>query len=1276
MNESHSHEIHSPERSTAQNYNFEEDSNFFHQPMESVSYLGKYQQYSSSVGSWDGLNQNLSKSEAKQKYSKIEMSLDSRNIFFNADSFIKSQNYNLDENIHESESSITWLDQKNEAVKRVENQEETHQNIVPIVKTQENKLQSNARKDEYPVVWFDPKINSQEHIRKNSSISLFSDIKDFMEFVQPFDTSFLLIVSKDMTEGKLLANFEFLKDTFVQRLLNFEEEELLKKYLQETSSETLQKFIAYLIYNTQNIFNETSETVEDILTMCNPKEIAKQFQEEFIIFWFDSQPNLEDQKLIHKELDIEEKNIYSDFEKLLERIDDNNILPYHLILSGESQAKLRIQKIKNLDNLLCLYIYDKSAELSAKKFGRLRVQENITKLLPEIKEGIRTISKCQQFLPIFANDFDDWDKSHIQKIHNYLQGFTNFEDRRQAKEDFIDLAKKAYNSVRISRFEKEYFEYDRKQILQWYTEESPIYKLVNNSLRLSTSDSIPYCRLIIKDLKRAIQEVYQEEIQRFSGVVYRGAYISEDEFQKLRNNIGKEIEIPSFLSTTTNREYAESFLSTDTEKKILIKIIVLSFPVPEMDEKGFVDMKRFSSYQNEEEVLFNVQSRFQVLEATTLNTRLEQMSINFEEILGYTEEEIMELKKLPVEMFEAGKPSLMTNIECKHLVLLYGAQMLRKYMTMKKPSINLKFNLPQERKCNHCSSQDNLFAFSQAEEIICKECLAQISIPANAFLLPINKNNEDFEQKFINIKLRGIMLELNQPIKFENCGYRCHNCQSWGKKIYYKWINCESSQGIIECAECFQINQEIKYGYLFLSENTPYTFWEREQDEQEKVFDDFKMKEIERHGNLRIGDMFNKVHEYRKCKEYCKNRLKQIIRKKKSEIKKIDLYENLAKSSSRLGEYHSALECYTKALKIRKYFQGENHPDTATSYNNLALAYSSLGDNQKALDYFKKAYHVRKLIFGKEYPDAVVSFNNLAFAYSSLGDKPKVEKFLAKTLDSVKLTAEIDYQTKANSYNNLALTYENIEQNEKAIEFNEKALQIRKLIFGECHPDTAASYNNLAILYEEAKQNEKSIEFQKKALEIREFLHGESHPDTADAYHNLALTYQSLKQNEKAIELNTKALSIREAILGEKHPDTVASYNNLASLFRGLEQYQEAVHYQMKALSAQQGNYSFAGTSYKDSASSNKNQNTIDFLVQPLLIDKYHKDHNPYITEKLADLKKSVDPAEPSDILNVQSSEKEKTLDSIFYFMDESSSRILKISAIKEEKQSLDSNFS
>jgi len=1053
--------------------------------------------------------------------------------------------------------------------------------------------------DEYPVVWLDPNMYSEEKralkdlVEGNRAISLFSEFEEALKFAESLGVSFLLIVPDDLDEKFLIEGFCKLEDTCGRGAYEVEEESVLKGLFPGISQETRSGLEVYVYFTRKDFANEApiSEDEEEVMVMADVKEMVKEFREESTIIWYDVEVNPE-KKLLMEEFEIEEKNIYTDYEDLIKRIDGSADLPYHFIVSGEKNGDQVIEKIKDHKDLLCLYIYNIPPKVSGLKNRKIKTGAKIEEIIPKIKEGVREKSNLKYTFPAFATNFDDWDKSYINKVHYYLRGFVNFTNRKQAKRDFLNLALNIYQSKKMLQFERAYSTYDKEQILRWYAEESPVYKLINNCLRISTDDSILYCRFILKDMERAIQEEYNQETEKFSGVVYRAAYISNEEFEKLERNVGKEIEMYGFLSTSINQESAVNFLNEDIGKKVFITIIVPPFPDPELDEQGFINISKYSPFE-EKEILFNVRSRFQVLKVGTI-------------------------------------PVLKT--ECRHLVLFYGTHLLRKHITLKKPFTSLEFHMSP--LCNYCKSKNNLFSFGIEEnQTVCKECLRKGSASSAIFFWPINEKDEEMKK----IDCPGEILKFPKGASFADSDYKCDVCLRKGEKEYFKWKNINDERIIIECAECFEKDQESKEGYFLILEANPYMFWSKGQNVWEKADMEFTTEENERFQEWEGADVFFQVQSFAKGKEVCQRILKNLAMRRRRERMKLNYYAKCGKASWNLKENKSAIEYLLQLLNMLKFIYGEKHPFVSNTLNNFAIMYDSFGMYEEALKYHLDALEITKFVYAEIHPKTANSFNNIAEVYRNLGQHQKSIENQIKALDIYRsIYGELHPMT-ATSFNNLALVFSDLGQYQKALEYHTKALNIIKSIFGEIHPDTANSLNNLAGVCRSLGRHQEALDYFMKAFEVRKSIYGEKHPSTAISFNNIASVYSNLGRHKEALKYYVKALdlthsiygkehpstatalnnfaescnnlgiykealkyhlnalNIRKSIFGETHPDTANSLNNLAEVYHNLGQYQEAIEYHTKALSIYQSIY---GETHPDTATSFSNLATVYYSLE------------------------------------------------------------------------------
>jgi len=197
--------------------------------------------------------------------------------------------------------------------------------------------------------------------------------------------------------------------------------------------------------------------------------------------------------------------------------------------------------------------------------------------------------------------------------------------------------------------------------------------VINNCLRIATPDSIQYGRFPLKDMQKAIKDQYQGKSKYFNGLLYRGAYLSQDEWTSLKENVGREIEMHGFLSVSKNKNSVSQFMEIDPSQKVFTTILIPKGPNEE--EQGFAEIEEFSQFSGEREVLFNVRSRFTILE---------------------TEEKYAE------------------DFPLRHLVLFYGAQGFRKFLAEQNPIQEVSIPKVENISCHSCKTP----SYEMAEKIV------------------------------------------------------------------------------------------------------------------------------------------------------------------------------------------------------------------------------------------------------------------------------------------------------------------------------------------------------------------------------------------------------------------------------------------------------------------------------------------------------------------------------------------------------------------------------
>ena len=260
--------------------------------------------------------------------------------------------------------------------------------------------------------------------------------------------------------------------------------------------------------------------------------------------------------------------------------------------------------------------------------------------------------------------------------------------------------------------------------------------------------------------------------------------------------------------------------------------------------------------------------------------------------------------------------------------------------------------------------------------------------------------------------------------------------------------------------------------------------------------------------------------------------------------------------------YDKALEYYLKALEIRKRVLGEEHPDTADSFDCTGSVYckifrndidifNDLGDdieiyeNEKALDCYSKALDIRKKIFGIEHYYTALSYRNIGELYFAMNDYDKAIEYYMTALEIQKKVMGTEHPSTANTYKNIGDVYFAKKKYNQVLKYLKKAMQIKQGLFGEDHLDTATSYDEIGKLYIITKDYDKALEYYMKANAIREKIFGENHIITAESYNELGRFFLFKHNYDKAFDYFFKSINIREKILKKGNPNIRESLKDL-----------------------------------------------------------------------------------------------------------------------------------
>jgi len=886
----------------------------------------------------------------------------------------------------------------------------------------------------------------------------------------------------------------------------------------------------------------TLKAQPEITLVCSVPEMAKHFYKESIIVWFNPNPNPTHNGPLKKELEPhQEVEEFSEWQVALKYIKETKLICF--VLLSTNSAESLIKEINDLTNVPFIYFYydDPSLDLQwkaqyPKVLGtEISLKDLIDKSIESIRKWQQEESSLKMNLPAFAPEFDENDKSDLYKLYVYLKGFMNFKKRGQAKKDFLDLAQVVYPGYAegIKRFAKEERKGDMRSIFYWYTRNDFFYRLINNLLRIANSDSIQFARFGLKEMEEAIRDRYNQKSKNFSGLLYRGTYMSNEEWKALGENLGKEVEMLGFLSTTKVRRQAERILYEKWDQKAFVTIVVP--PAPNRGEHGFAEIEEFSDFPAEGEILFNIHSKFTVLRLTT---------------------------------------EIINKNQCRHLVLLYGKKEMMKDVTENCPSPSVQI---RNKACAVCKAEITSSFFvnlENKEENICRSCQQEFQKKNTSPLLSLS----DQKPKSSVLKIEGLVMKYKANLNIRFYGYKCIGCQKEDGKNYYHCISCNHEDDKIWCEKCNVegLSDCAKKGHMSVLETQPYSFWKQKMPMKQAIYLNYQRGLWEDVHIIGQGNTFWHAEDFKKALEYCervqeRRELEDPLPNGRHPLDSV--YRSLGNIHEKMQNHKQAEKSYVKFLqKLEQY--PDKHQEEFFDFmrTNLYLSrvYQNQGQYDKAKECIQQAFKVKDKAFGgkEEHVNAMPVFEKMANLFRSLGRFQEAKVLIEIVLTAYQQEVGEQHPIIAVLHCDLAILNQDLCLYSEARKHFEIGLEITQSIFGEKHSATFEIRSLLNLLDLTMGDNSSAEKALESSLNLSKSLYGEENMVTAAQYARLAEVYQKQCRYGKAEEYLLKALKIGElkAHSEKDNAQVIGFENNLGNLYTNMNKLGKAEVILLEAL--------------------------------------------------------------------------------------------------------------
>ncbi|CAF1441719.1 unnamed protein product, partial [Adineta steineri] len=244
------------------------------------------------------------------------------------------------------------------------------------------------------------------------------------------------------------------------------------------------------------------------------------------------------------------------------------------------------------------------------------------------------LTTCHNKDIITDTDHFDLILLHLTDILHHLSSKTDVINEKMLERCRLYCVGNEVELHKIDIFENDYHS---DKAIHEYTKDTFLYRMLNRALRMGDMETILDFRYFILDLYSQLYKL-QTDFDRHpisiceerKLTVYRGQLISIKELNELKQNIGGYILTRPFLSTTLSSDIALLYAGVDAEDPSYESVLfVIDIDIQrQLRKRPFANIEKISQMRDENEVLFNAGTIFQVKSLKKFTERLWILHLN------------------------------------------------------------------------------------------------------------------------------------------------------------------------------------------------------------------------------------------------------------------------------------------------------------------------------------------------------------------------------------------------------------------------------------------------------------------------------------------------------------------------------------------------------------------------------------------------------------------------------------------------------------------------
>ncbi|MEM1180655.1 MAG: tetratricopeptide repeat protein [Acidobacteriota bacterium] len=260
------------------------------------------------------------------------------------------------------------------------------------------------------------------------------------------------------------------------------------------------------------------------------------------------------------------------------------------------------------------------------------------------------------------------------------------------------------------------------------------------------------------------------------------------------------------------------------------------------------------------------------------------------------------------------------------------------------------------------------------------------------------------------------------------------------------------------------------------------------------------------------------------------------------------LWQSVASTRQKLGQYESAVAPQEKALEMRRRELGPEHPQTLDSLRKRGRLWLDMGRLNDAEADLRRAEEMHRRILGIEDLQTLYALSDLGSVLRLKGQLEEAEPYYREALEVGRRVLDERHRAVQTFADNLGILLTRRGQLEEAEALHRRVLEIRREILGDDHPGTLSSLNNLGSLLSKRGQLEEAEAVLREAVELHRQIFGNRHRSTLIAINNHGSLLRKQGRFEEAESCLREALETGRQVLGSRHTDTLIWAVNLGNL--------------------------------------------------------------------------------------------------------------------------------